>query len=286
MPIVNYVREFERFVEYASDEKLTGGEMLLWWALMHIMNQRAQGNVWPEEFVRIANDRILTFVPMRFDAMAQARNGLKTKGLIDYIPGKKNKESPAYRMIYFYPQYVPPETEQNTGYNTEKSDNVRGNIGDNIGGNLRGNMGGNIRDIYINNTDKHRHIPNQSGEEDNTTTVGNARARERRYPERTRPLTEAEENTYNRVILWMMGNYAIQNMYRGEGWDIALELLSSDRYPLELVGYAIEKTLERNEKYETPLGNAIAYTEKLLSDWDERGFSTIEDVKRSKDDYS
>ena len=53
MPIVNYVREHIRFMEYASDEGLSSSERLLWYALMHVMNQRAQGKVWPDEFIRI-----------------------------------------------------------------------------------------------------------------------------------------------------------------------------------------------------------------------------------------
>ena len=106
MPIVNYVREHIRFMEYATDEKLSGSERLLWYALMHIMNQRAQGNIWPDEFIRISNDRLLAFCPMKIDTMATARNRLKQRGLIDFLNGEKNKKSPAYRMIYFYPQYV------------------------------------------------------------------------------------------------------------------------------------------------------------------------------------
>lgn len=106
MPIVNYVREHIRFMEYASDEHLSSSERLVWYALMHIMNQRAQGNIWPDEFIRISNDRLLSFCPMKMDTMAAARNRLKQRGLIDFLNGEKNKKSPAYRMIYFYPQYV------------------------------------------------------------------------------------------------------------------------------------------------------------------------------------
>ena len=104
MPIVNYVREHIRFMEYATDEHIPASERLLWYALMHIMNQRAQGNVWPDEFIRISNDRLLSYCPMKFDTMASARNGLKQRGLIEFTKGEKNKLSPAYRMIYFYPQ--------------------------------------------------------------------------------------------------------------------------------------------------------------------------------------
>lgn len=152
MPIVNYVREHVRFIEYASDEHLTASERLVWYALMHIMNQRAQGNIWPDEFIRVSNDRLLSFCPMKFDTMAAARNSLKQRGLIDMIPGEKNKKSPAYRMIYFYPQYARPETERDGESNPEKSDYIGDNMGGNMGDNIGDNTGGNMGDIYINNT--------------------------------------------------------------------------------------------------------------------------------------
>ena len=155
MPIVNYVREHIRFMEYACDEKLTSSERLLWYALMHIMNQRAQGNVWPEDFVRISNDRLLSLCPMKFDTMANARNSLKQRGLIEYESGEKNKKSPAYRMIYFYPMNIAPSTELDGASNPENSDNQGGNMGYNTGSNMGynqgGNMGYNTGDFYLNN---------------------------------------------------------------------------------------------------------------------------------------
>ena len=99
--IINYVREHTRFMEYAADEKITASERLLWYALMHIFNARADGSDWPEDFTRISNDRLLMYVPFDYDTLVKARNGLKQKGRIDYRPGDKRRESPSYRMIYF-----------------------------------------------------------------------------------------------------------------------------------------------------------------------------------------
>lgn len=151
MPIVNYVREHTRFIQYASDEHVPASERLLWYALMHIMNQRAQGNVWPDEFIRINNDLLLSYCAMRYDTMASARNGLKQRGLIDYEPGKKNTKSPAYRMNYFYPMYLSSASDAD-GFIPEISDNIGGNIG----GNIRGNMGGNSQNNIINYTKENR----------------------------------------------------------------------------------------------------------------------------------
>ena len=157
MPIVNYVREHIRFMEYATDEHLTSSERLLWYALMHIMNQRAQGRLWPDEFIRISNDRLLSYCPMKYDTLSIARNSLKQRGLIEFTKGEKNKKSPAYRMIYFYPEYAAPDTERDgEACYTEKSyytgGNTGGNRGYNSGGNTGDNIGGNTGDIYINYT--------------------------------------------------------------------------------------------------------------------------------------
>jgi hypothetical protein len=106
--------------------------------------------MWPDDFIRISNDRVLTLCrPMGFDTMAKARNGLKQKGLIDFKAGNKNKENPAYRMRYFY-----PENSDKGGFYPEISDNR----GDNTGDNRQDNSGGNTWDnrgyIYPNINEK------------------------------------------------------------------------------------------------------------------------------------
>ena len=158
MPIVNYVREHIRFMEYAADENLTASERLLWFALMHIHNQRAQDKYWPDDFIRISNDRLLTYCPMKFDTMAKARNALKQRGLIEFEKGDKNKKHPAYRMIYFFPQQGIPDNCPDGNSNPNNSDNTGDNMGYNAGYNTGDNMGYNAGyntgDIYINYTDK------------------------------------------------------------------------------------------------------------------------------------
>ena len=130
--LVNYVREHERFIEYAADERLTPNEQLLWYALVHIFNQRAEGNEWPDGFIRITNDRMFTYLPIKWDAMAKARNALKQRGLIDFRNGSRNKTAPEYKINWFYPLSYP-----------FKTDNTGGNPGGNTGGNPGGNTGGN-----------------------------------------------------------------------------------------------------------------------------------------------
>ena len=136
---VNYVREHERFIEYAADERVPANVQLLWYALMHIFNQRAEGNEWPDGFIRITNDRLFTYLPIKWDAMAKARNALKQMGRIDFRNGNRNKAAPEYRIIPFYPACYPFKTDN-------EGDNKEGNTGGNKGGNTGGNPG----DININ----------------------------------------------------------------------------------------------------------------------------------------
>lgn len=156
MPYVNYIREHVAFIEYASDNGLSGNERLLWYALMHIMNQRAQGANYPDGFIRIANKRLLSYAPMQFDAMAKARNALQQRGLIEFVHGKRNAELPMYKINYFScPADNPQDTQQSVDNLSpvpavcpSKTDNIRGNSMGNMQGKAQGNTSGNMGDIY------------------------------------------------------------------------------------------------------------------------------------------
>lgn len=195
MPVINYIREHTRFIEYASDEHLSASERLVWYALMHIMNQHAQGNVWPGEFIRIANDRLLTYCPMKFDTMAAARNSLKQRGLIEVIPGEKNRKAPAYRMNYFCPVYIPASEDdcdgtdvppQHAGGYPKKSDYMGDYMGGNMGDNIGGNMGDYMGDIninYIRVKDKRNPTETLMDDDEEDININKyARAREAKYP--------------------------------------------------------------------------------------------------------
>ena len=174
MAYVNYVRESVAFMEYASDERISGSEQLLWHALFHVMNQRAKGPNWPEGFISIPNARILFYAQFGEDTLISARNKLKQRGLIDYMPGKKNKQSPQYKLNYLTAELY-TGSQQNVDSIPEYSGNMPGNAGGNMPGNARGNMPG----IYINLNDNRN--PNRSlnaYEDDDHEEEEYARARE------------------------------------------------------------------------------------------------------------
>ena len=129
MPIVNYIREHEWFIESAADEGLTPNDVALYDAILYFVNRKAEGNDWPDDFIRIRNDRLLPFCHMGFDAMARSRNKLKQKGVIDFLNGDRNKEAPAYKILYkclderSFPQddgFYPLKTDNNTDKSADK----------------------------------------------------------------------------------------------------------------------------------------------------------------------
>ena len=255
MPIVNYVLEHTRFIEYASDEGLSSSERLLWYALMHCMNQRAQGNVWPDEFIRIGNDRLLLLTPMKFDSLAKARNGLKQRGLIEFVPGDKNKKPPQYRMIYFYPKYVAPATDKDGAEsNPKKTDNYGYNMGYNHGDNHGDNHGGNVGDIYINNTIDGT-IPqlNQDQEEDDETNNITSHTRER--------IRQAWKSAYGKEPSPAMLEAVL---FRG---------VSVCHFDLDVVCEAVKMAALRGAD------SPVDYILKLFRDWDRQKIRNVDDLE-------
>lgn len=282
MSVVNYIREHMRFMEYAADEQLSSGERLVWYALMHIMNQRAQGNVWPDQFVRVSNARLLTYCPMKYDTMAAAREGLRRRGLIDFICGEKNKTSPAYRVNYFFPQgvegaAVPVTPEADEALPREEAASAPGQdpglsprcpeIPDNAG------------DIEINLTETETtHRPDVTGpegnEEESTVTEDIARA--------DAP-TVSHDGWDECLRAWMQVNNA--SALFGDSMGVVMRLISSGRYPTELVAQAMALTLARNDRGPRGLVNPHAYMLALLADWDRRGLRTIEAVHADREGF-
>lgn len=191
MPFVNYVKENIAFLEYAADNNLRPNEILVWQALFHIMNQRSNGNYWPDGFIRVKNDRLLTYAPIGFDSLSRARNALAQRGLIAYKPGKKNSEVPMYELHYLTAVNNPQLHDEpvdnpvdNSFYPVsypQNTDNIGGNMGGNMGGNIRDNMGGKLSHqiININNTESKRTKTFIDDEDD--VDVGQPRGRARAY---------------------------------------------------------------------------------------------------------
>ena len=172
MPFVNYVKEHEAFIEYAADNNFRPNEILVWLALFHIMNQRANGNYWPDGFIRVKNDRILTYAPIGFDSLSRARNTLAQRGLISYKPGKRNTDVPMYEMHYLTAAPNVPNSE-------EPVENPVDNFSYPVCYPLTAdNMGGNIGYQYINlnNNETKQNVIDDDEDDVEASSRGRARA--------------------------------------------------------------------------------------------------------------
>lgn len=191
MPFVNYVKENIAFIEYAADNNLRPNEILVWQALFHIMNQRSNGNYWPDGFIRVKNDRILTYAPIGFDSLSRARNALAQRGLISYKPGKKNAEVPMYELHYLTAVNNPQLHDAPVDNSVDNSfypvcypqfaDNMMGNTGDNMRGNTGGNVGGKLSHQYINLNNTEGKPKETYIDDDEDVVVEQPRGRARAY---------------------------------------------------------------------------------------------------------
>lgn len=182
MAAVNYVTEHKAFIVYAQDNGLSGPERLLWYALIHLMNERAKGDQWPDGFIRLPNTTVLGLVPYGEDTLITVRNKLKQRGLIEYVPGRKKAEIPMYRVHYFsVPEAEAPDEE---AFYPKFS----GKAGGNTGGNAGGNAPGNARDIIVKQ--------NETGNETKTDDDDVSDARAQRELDLTQSLAEAWCDAY------------------------------------------------------------------------------------------
>ena len=259
MPIVNYVREIERFIEYAADKKLTANERCLWYGLMHIFNQRANGNEWPGDFIPVSNDRVFTYCPGGFDTLARTRNRLKQLGLIDFRAGNRNKAVPEYKMVYQCPGGYPDFADKNTDYPPcypQNTDNIRDNMRGNTGDNIRDNSGGNIRDIYPNiNRDTYT-VPKRFLDDEEEDVEDDSRARGREDESDLVPDRAERESE----ICGAYGRFVGRNPYPAELNKLVWVGHAMKMAPV-MIARAIEIAAEEGAR------KPVAYVLKILDDW-------------------
>lgn len=257
---VNYVREHERFIEYAADERVPANVQLLWYALMHIFNQRAEGAEWPDGFIRITNDRLFTYLPIKWDAMAKARNALKQMGRIDFRNGNRNKAAPEYRIIPFYPSCYPFKTDNN-GVNT----------GGNNGGNQWGNTGGRTGDINININDNQTKPKQYNDDDDDDDDVIRAGAREDEDPITDRAERGAE---IRRGFQFAFGRSPL---------PAELERLISSSWRMKFLPVMVSLALQRAAG--RGAASPVDYTLEILDDWKLNEVRTPEQADEAAVEY-
>ena len=93
MDPMNYIRELNAFRDWLMLNPLTTSGVALWYTLMSINNMAG----WSEWFT-VPNSTLQQLAKLSKQGLADARNELKLKGLIDYRPGNR-KQAGQYRMI-------------------------------------------------------------------------------------------------------------------------------------------------------------------------------------------
>lgn len=103
---INFVSEFKEFMRYAMQNGLSARERNLWIALFYLANDRARYNEqtgdydWPDDFFLVANSELNLHSTLDKRGIDTVRNTLKQRGLIDFLPGERNKKNPSYRIHY------------------------------------------------------------------------------------------------------------------------------------------------------------------------------------------
>lgn len=100
MSTISYIKECKAFMRYAADNGLSGPERELWRVLLDLFNERADGNQWPDGFLRLPNKVVLSWLSFGEDTLGKARNRLAQRGLIEFVRGNRREDLPMYRMIW------------------------------------------------------------------------------------------------------------------------------------------------------------------------------------------
>ena len=97
---VFYIRERNAFYSWLTLNHITPTAQALWNALFTIYN--AQG--WPDEWLEVPESLLCSYMHVGKQALYDARNQLKNKGLLDFKSGNRNKQAVKYRPIWLTPQ--------------------------------------------------------------------------------------------------------------------------------------------------------------------------------------
>lgn len=112
--IVNYVREREAFYSWLTFNTLSPTAQSLWNALFTICNAKG----WPDGYVKVPDMMIRSYMHVSNDALLDARNQLKNKGLLDFIKGERRASAAAYKLHFFtvetevYPEKADKEADK------------------------------------------------------------------------------------------------------------------------------------------------------------------------------
>lgn len=262
---VNYLIEIVSLDDWELTHPLTATAYKLMRKLLHLANK--------ERFPRtisVPNSTLISMVGCSEDSLSRARNQLIQEGLIKYKGQKRMR--PLYEI-----QYFSDRTESRKPDICGLNDNNPKFAGFNAGFPTGFNAGfpaGFSAETYINKNKR------ETREEDtaNADYTGDARAMP--FADAAFMPRETRELRGIQAFLDQLQRTPHAGLFAHAG---PMQQLLSGRYPLPLVGEALERTVERHRRY--PLADGAMYALQLLVDWTSRGLTTPEDVRESRDDY-
>ena len=257
MSKVNFVSEFNLFMQYARDNSLSLRSRMLWIALFYIANDRAKYNAqtqdydWPDDFILVSNNELNMYCCLDKRAIETLRNELKQRGLIDFVAGQKNKRNPAYKLNYLS---VNVGYKNVPNYDPNNAPNHVPNYDPNNAPNHVPNYDPNRPPLYKYNINSHtdtdaEDLPTEE-EEDYFTAATYARVRER--------------------VQWAYRTYLGDNPNAAE-LDAMTRIACACKLE-SIVDQAIEKTAQAAP------GNILAYYTALCNDWEQQYIRSPEDL--------
>ena len=103
MSQVNFVEQFNLFMQYAQRNKLTSYERIFYLGLFYCANDLARQTEnfeWPDDYFPVSNMELNGWTGFDERAIRNTRNSLKQKGLLDFVKGDGKKRDPAYHIFY------------------------------------------------------------------------------------------------------------------------------------------------------------------------------------------
>lgn len=273
---VFYIRERNAFYNWLTLNHLSPTAQALWNALFTIYNAKG----WPDGWIEAPDMLLRSYMHVSNDALLDARQQLKNKGLLDFIKGNRRVSAAKYRMIWISAQEETDGNEDgyphgyqqvihNNGYCQEKAVNGADKQADKAAVNGADKQAGKwaakgaALDIILNGV----HTPTINspfGERVNILQQGIERARE----DDCLTLTERQKG----YAAWYreFDEDSLRN-------DQFAYLLANRKYTFPQLSCALTLTQGKYERGK--VSNPLEYIKALLNDWDKRGLTEREDIE-------
>lgn len=240
--MMNYVREREAFYDWLTFNHLSPTAQSLWNALFTIYNAKG----WPDGYVKVPDILIRSYMHVSNDALLDARNQLKNKGLLDFVKGDRRASAAAYKLHFFtaqtdvYPEKADKEADKGAGKAADKgadkaADNQAGKAADTNKLNANVNVTVNL---------------NECDDEDDGGGEGYARAR-----------AIAREDALTRSVSQSFKHYFGRSATPAEASKL-VRVGTILEMPFGLLDRAIEAAAHHGAR------DPVSYAVTLLKDWD------------------